>query len=760
MRVLVVVHGFPPSSSGGSEIHAHAMAHSLHRRFGDEVVVFTREQDATRPDYDVRIDTQEGVRVVWVNNMFRSIRSFAETYRSDAIGRIADDVIEDFRPNVALIHHLTCLSTTIVTSLAARGIPSILTLHDFWLMCHRGQLLDTEYQVCEGPARGCGPCFGAAGHAGPVGFAGAAALRRLEDVMPSARHLRAAAARALTMLAPPLAGASESDMRLAHMRDVCARVTHFLAPSAHIRDRFVAFGIDRRRISLSPYGVDLEPFTGVAHTAPRTAASGTRLGFMGSLMVSKAPHLLIEAAERLPAGSVSVDLYGEYTPYHGDDAYRARLAPLLDRPYVRTHGPVPHAHIPEALASMDALVVPSIWPENSPLVIHEALRAGVPVVASRIGGIAELVTHEQNGLLFEPGSVPALAAALRRVIDEPGLLTSLRAATPAIRRLDDEVAEVRALATQLRRQADETRRPRLAAIVLNFGTPDQTYLAVSSLLASARPVDDIIVIDNDDTDDARRVLAPVLHRVVYERMPRNLGFSGGMNAGIVAALARGADRVLLVNSDVVVPPDCVERLERSLAAAEQGGIAGPIVAARSHPDRAASLGLSYVPETGRMRHLGVGSAVRDAISRSDRPVDAVSGCLMLVTRPVIDAIGLLDDAYFFSFEDLDYCLRAREAGFATVLSSGAVAYHEGGQSIGAESTRRLYFATRNHLRLAGRPFTQAARNRPILRAATILALNIAHAIRSKGAALPLRLLAVARGARDYASGRFGPDTSG
>src|SRR5262249_53249113 len=149
-------------------------------------------------------------------------------------------------------------------------------------------------------------------------------------------------------------------------------------------------------------------FRGVA----RAQGDRLRLGFLGSVMVSKAPHVLLVAVGRLPLGSVTVDLFGGCTPYHGDDSYRARLDPLLAHETLRVHGAIPHDFVPQALASIDVLVVPSIWAENSPLVIGEAFLAGLPVVASRIGGIPEIVADGRNGLLFEPGDASDLARSL------------------------------------------------------------------------------------------------------------------------------------------------------------------------------------------------------------------------------------------------------------------------------------------------------------------------------------------------------------
>jgi GT2 family glycosyltransferase/glycosyltransferase involved in cell wall biosynthesis len=761
MRVLVVVHGFPPSAQGGSEVYAHAHARAL-AACGDDVLVLTREQDPGRPEYTVRTEAADGLRIERVNNTFRSTRTFEETYANSAIDAIARRVIDDFKPDAAHIHHLTCLSTGIVDLLAERRVPAILTLHDYWLMCHRGQLLDVDYHVCDGPdvTGSCVGCLGPAGSAGSLQFMGARAVRSVEAHLPKkpARLLRRAAVGLAGLVARDGPSLEHERRRTAHMRAVCDRITHFIAPSRSIRDRFVTFGVAPERITLADYGFDralfdvARPFQGRDDGGPEIQRgperAALRLGFLGSLMVSKAPHVLLEAVGRMPRGSVTVDLYGAHTAYHGDDSYRRQLEPLLNQAGVHMHGPIAHDRIPAALESADVLVVPSIWPENSPLVIHEAFLAGRPVVASRIGGIPELVVDGRNGLLFEAGDVDGLRRALERLLAEPGLLDTLRAGIPGVRSIEDDVRTARELYRRPAAGATASRR-RVAAVVLNYRTPDDTLLAVKSLLASRRPIDDVIVVDNDETENARARLDSVRSRMTYLLSGRNLGFSGGMNLGIRQALARGADRVLLVNSDVTVPPDCVERLERCLD--RQGaGITGPVVVARAEPGRVVSLGISYAPGTGRMRQRGFGAQIGHDSRLEGGPVDAVSGCLMLIRREVFDAIGLFDEDFFFSFEELDFCLRARRGGFSSIVDGSAVAYHEGGRSIGPDTPRQLYFATRNHLLLASR---NGGRGR--LRTLSILALNAVHAVRAKGASLPARLRAVAGGALDYFAGRFG-----
>jgi GT2 family glycosyltransferase/glycosyltransferase involved in cell wall biosynthesis len=747
MRILVIVHTFPPASEAGSEIYARDLARALHRRHGDQVLVIARESDAARDEYSVRIDRCDELTVAWINNTFAVTRGFEDSYRNERLGAIAERIVDDFSPDVAHIHHLTCLSTAIPEVLSARRIPIVLTLHDYWLMCHRGQLLDRDGRVCEGPGSGgCGNCIGPE--------AGIGAMAQLRATVP-VRAPAALVRRVAPLVSSPAAAADQERRRIAHMRDMCAHITRFLAPSRAIGDRFVAFGVPAGRMAVSPYGFDRAPFRNV----PRTTSTRLRLGFLGSMMISKAPHVLLQAASRLPSGSVSVDFFGPSMPYHGDDGYRSHLTALSSAEHVRVHGAIPHARVADVLASLDVLVVPSIWPENSPLVIGEAFMAGVPVVASRTGGIPEVVDEGRNGLLFAPGDAEDLARVLATLVNDRVLLSRLRdgAASTRVRSIEDDAEGMRRLYTSLIGGRAAPLRPRVAAVVLNYRAADDTFLAVASLRASHRAIDDIIVVDNDSSDKARAALADVAPHIRYIRSPRNLGYPGGMNLGIREALLRGADRVLLVNSDVVVPPDCVERLEHSIESTPGAGIAGPLVVARSDPDFVASTGMSYHPSSGRMRHDGFGGRA----DRTRRPaagiVDGVSGCLMLVTREVFDAIGPLEEDYFFSFEDLDFCLRARRAGFSTVLAGMATVHHEGGRSIGARSPRRLYFAARGHLLLARRAGPHGGPLGSIWRTGAIVALNVAHAVRSSGAPLPVRLAAVARGVRDYFAGRFGPD---
>lgn len=279
-------------------------------------------------------------------------------------------------------------------------------------------------------------------------------------------------------------------------------------------------------------------------------------------------------------------------------------------------------------------------------------------------------------------------------------------------------------------------------MIVTWRAPERALRAARALRASRRPLDGLVLVDNGGgAADALRAALPAATVV---STPGNLGFAGGANAGIAAALEAGAEAVLLVNDDAALEPDALARLEQAMVPGV--GIAGPALLVAGSRDRLESLGLSFSPRTGRLRELGRGAAWGARAPAAPLAVDGVSACVMLVTRPVLQALGGFDPGYFFYFEDLDLCLRARDAGWRTVVVPRALAWHEGSATIGRRSPRRLYHAVRGHLRLGQR----RGGSRP--RQAAIAAWNLLHALRRARDYDPGALRAVWRGVLDHLAG--------
>jgi GT2 family glycosyltransferase/glycosyltransferase involved in cell wall biosynthesis len=746
MRVLLIAHGFPPSGTGGAELYVESLAAAL-AAAGDHVAVLAREHEAAAPEFRVRRDDRGPIALYWINNTFGWTTAFADTYRHAAIDAAAAGVIDDVRPDVAHVHHLTGLSTTILDELGRRNIPVVLTLHDYWMLCHRGQLFDETMTACAGPGvHGCQRCTGRAAST-PAAFGAARFIRRVAPRLPRvAAGIRRVAEPLAHRAGRPEAARRASRLRLSHMRERFTHVTVALAPSGHVRRRFEQAGFPASVIRISEYGV--VPGGG---TAP-TSGTRLRLGYLGAMMASKAPHLLADAIAAFSPCEVTADFFGAPAAYHGDHRYSDGIMARLAGPGVTVRGPVPHAELTRVFAAIDVLVFPSVWEETSGIGAREALAAGIPVIASRIGGIPETVRHDVNGLLFEPGDTADLARQIRRLVDDPALLPRLRRGCSAPRTLEDDVRSTRALYQEAitcrrgRARDGVPRRSRTAAVVLNYGTPDQTALATQCLLRSEPAAADVVVVDNGDGHACGQALDGLATKIAFRVTGGNLGFSGGCNVGIAEALGTGADAIWLVNSDVLVPPDCLERLLAALRDRPGVAIAAPVVRSRAWPERVLSAGLDYDTWSGRvLERAGIES--REPVTS----VPAVSGCAMLVRREVFEAIGLLPEEYFFSFEDIAFCQRARRAGFGVAVVTGASVYHEGSGTMGARA-ERLYYAARNHLRL-GAETPAASKAHRWGRQLAIASYNFARVVTSTDGSLASRTAAVTRGVVDHVLGR-------
>jgi glycosyltransferase involved in cell wall biosynthesis len=282
----------------------------------------------------------------------------------------------------------------------------VVSLMDFWYLCPRFTLLRSDGTTCSGPpggTEGCAPCH-APELVGTTPMAGPATLT--SD--PPAR-LRALLDRPAVML------------RHLAMADA------IVAPSRFLADMFAQNGLPRERVTVIPYGLAPGRVTPQPASRPRTPF---RFGFCGVLSPWKAPHLAIEAV-RGSAADLTLTIHGNTDESMFAD-YIARCRSLAgDDRRITFAGPYGEADTGRVFAGIDALVVPSTWYENTPFVVLEAFAAGVPVLASDLGGLAEIVQHEGNGLRFAAGDATALRTALERLARDPALFARLVPTAPA-----------------------------------------------------------------------------------------------------------------------------------------------------------------------------------------------------------------------------------------------------------------------------------------------------------------------------------------
>jgi GT2 family glycosyltransferase/glycosyltransferase involved in cell wall biosynthesis len=711
MNVLLVHHAWPPSSAGGSETYMRALARALARRH--RVSVVHREADPDRPDHALRESLDGPVRVIALNNLHRENPGF-EAWDDAGVTRRFAEIVREIGPDVVHVGHLSGLSAGLVHAARAAGAAVVFTLHDFATLCPLGQLLDVTLHVCPGPdPHRCLRCVGAQ-VATPVGLARAGA--RLRGIP--------GAGLAAGLLARGGRGSDRIAARLAGMRDVLRSADALVSPSRFLRDRMGALGVGG--IEVLPYGHETLP------VVPREPAppGQVRFGFLGSAIPSKGLHVLAEAYRGLADPRARLSVHGPFVPYHGDDGYAERVRGILGPLAAEAlKGPFPHESRAHVLAGLDVLVAPSLWEENAPLVVQEAFQAGLPVIVSGHGGLAEAVRHEVDGLHVRPGDGSDLRRAMRRFLDEPGLRDRLAAAVPAVVTMDEHLPALEAVYERARERYAR-RAGRIGVVVVDHGRPED---AAAALASADDPVlaPRLLVVGNGTPPPSTP-----LSRASGLHLAQNRGYAGGANAGFRRLLEEGCDRVLLLNNDARLRPGALRLLAEAL---EDPGLAavGPTVRREGVVE---SRGMRLDLRSGRHRMLEQGTP------------DVLSGAAVMVRASAFEVVGGLDEDYFHGFEDADFCLRARRAGFGIAVVRRAEVDHGSGATLGRSAPQPLYYAARNHLRLVQR----LAPRRSPARALNIVGLHLAHAVRQGAVPRLAALRAVLRGVRDYRRGRFGP----
>jgi len=236
--------------------------------------------------------------------------------------------------------------------------------------------------------------------------------------------------------------------------------------------------------------------------------------------------------------------------------------------------------------------------------------------------------------------------------------------------------------------------PKVVAIVLNWNRADDTCQCVASLLKSEFANLEVLVVDNGYSPEAYAQLRHDLPETDILRSEANLGFAGGNNLGLRAALQRGADYALVINNDTVVDPAMVGQLVAAGEARPEVGLLGPIIYYMSQPEVVWFAGYRlahgiYVLRRGL--HL-------KAPMRPIEDVDFVSVCGMLLRRSVIEKGLLFSDQYFMYYEDLDLCFRAKDLGFGIACVTGARMWHAVSASTGgADSPLKQYYQVKSSL---------------------------------------------------------------
>jgi glycosyltransferase involved in cell wall biosynthesis len=385
LRILVASNLYPPYRVGGAEIVASDLAEAL-AAGGNEVLVVSTEDPEKLGGSDSSEDLINGVRVIrfFPRNLYSIQSLYAKPARPKAglatralwhardgwnthAGEVLGSIMDRFRPDVLHTHNIDGLSPIVWASARRRGIPVVHTAHDLHLVCPKATLIRRGDAICEDAALPC-------------------------HLYRAWYGLRAAA------------------------------VQRFCSPSAFLLEKHREYGVEGERGEVVRNGVPMPWLDRAAKRRPRGPGDPLRVVFMGQLGRHKGLHTILRAIRQgdLTAANLELHVAGA-----GSMESEVREAACSD-PRIRFHGFVRAGAKSELLGSADLFLIGSTYYDNAPLSIVEAYGHGVPVVASRIGGLPEMVRDGETGWLFAPDDHEDLARVLGTVYHRPEVIDGLR----------------------------------------------------------------------------------------------------------------------------------------------------------------------------------------------------------------------------------------------------------------------------------------------------------------------------------------------
>ena len=337
---------------GTVETSAEGLARALSAA-GLSVAVLAVEREDARP-CGVRDTKVDGVLVRRMRLPGVAPSRFEDLVRDPRAEAAVRDWLVAVRPDLVHVHHLASFGLGALDAIAHAGIPTVVSLHDYWTVCPRAGLMQPGGARCDKPRpRACAQC--------------------LEDTWPSlAIQEEQVSARSL--------------MALEHL----VRADRLIAPSRTVREVFARSGLDPARIQVLPTGLEVQTLLFETERARGEREHGYRLGVLGTVRPEKGVNDLAHAVCVAGLPGLTLEVHGPLVDDHGDATYRNALRRLADHdPRVSLHGPFPHRELARVLATLDAVALPSIWEEPSALTLREARAVGLPVLAAARGAALE-----------------------------------------------------------------------------------------------------------------------------------------------------------------------------------------------------------------------------------------------------------------------------------------------------------------------------------------------------------------------------------
>ncbi|GAB4064603.1 glycosyltransferase family 4 protein [Ancylobacter sonchi] len=413
LSIALMVHAFLPDQNYGTEIYTLELSRALKQLGHRPTVIAARRHgpaEIVREDWD-------GVPVIRVPALATDTRS---TFDDPSRVPLYRSLFEELQPDVVHVCHFLYHTTAAHEAARQLDIPLVATFTDFHGFCHTGLLSTPSGTPCAGPSAlrfGCLAC----GVNEKQRTAPADSWWKLLGRWPMPQLS------ALTALLyrPVLPRALREEIDAVRIRPTVLKEALNTYRAAIVPTEFTAQRYRDNAITVpmtvSRFGVDID-----RTPKPPPPPGPLRIGYIGQIAPHKGLHVLIEAVRGLtPAAgqpAPEVDVWGSLDQH---PAYATRIAAMAEGMQVRFAGLFDPADMASIMAGIDVLVIPSIWHENSPLTLLQALATHTPVLVSDVPGMRDFIEPGANGFAFPAGDTEGLAAALRPFIDDPGLAARL-----------------------------------------------------------------------------------------------------------------------------------------------------------------------------------------------------------------------------------------------------------------------------------------------------------------------------------------------
>lgn len=238
--------------------------------------------------------------------------------------------------------------------------------------------------------------------------------------------------------------------------------------------------------------------------------------------------------------------------------------------------------------------------------------------------------------------------------------------------------------------SDTVPGPLVAVILVAYGGRDDTVACIKSIQKSDYPNFRIILIDNDSPDDTSQFVRGTFPDVILVVSEKNLGFAGGNNLGIDKALELNADCIFLLNNDTEIAPDTIRKLVESAGKSEKLGAIGPKIYYFEKKDTIWSAGGIIDFRWSNLYHRGIRKS-DSAEYNVKREVDYLTGCALMFPSKIVKEIGKLDESFWMYYEDADFCMKLKRAGYSIIFEPESQVWHKVSSSTGGNlSLRKMW----------------------------------------------------------------------